>query len=222
MQHITRISFSDMTDQEIVEMILRGHDEAVLYLIRYRYIDDVRYYVWKYYGSLVYLDDIIACLYIQLCGKNGDWAPLRSFKWTSKFRTWFSSVVSHLCLDKRRELIDWGDHAASILVDGGDSPLPEPEQEAPNEELLMLLEAISRLENDVYRFIIVKELEGYNHKEIATMLAMKRELENKVTFYNGKKVVPNARYVDMNKARALEELKALIPQIKKEWYEENK
>ena len=74
-------------------------------------------------------------------------------------------------------------------------------------------------ENDDYRFILIKELEGYNHKEIAEMMVAKRKKENKVTFYDGKIVVPDAHYVDMNKARALKEVKAIVEQIKKDWYE---
>ena len=81
------------------------------------------------------------------------------------------------------------------------------------------MEAINRLKNDDYRFILIKELEGYSHKEIAEMLIIKRKEENKRTFYKGKEVVPDATYVDMNKARALKEVKAIVEQIKKEWYE---
>jgi hypothetical protein len=83
----------------------------------------------------------------------------------------------------------------------------------------MILEAINRLDNEDYRFILIKELEGYNHKEIAEMMAIKRKEEQKVTFYNGKIVIPDAHYVDMNKARALKEVKVIVEQIKKEWYE---
>ena len=82
----------------------------------------------------------------------------------------------------------------------------------------MILEAISRLENDDYRFILVKELEGYDHKEIAEMLVAKRKKENKVSFYRGKIVVPDAHYVDMTKAKAIREVKTIVEQIKKEWY----
>ena len=51
------------------------------------------------------------------------------------------------------------------------------------------------------------------------MMVAKRKKENKVTFYKGKIVVPDAHYVDMNKARALREVKAIVEQIKKDWYE---
>ena len=208
-----------MTDKEIVDLIIVGNEEAMLYLLYDRYENDLKFYVWRYYDSLAYLEDLINYLYIQFKGKKGDWQPLKSFQWKCKFRTWFCSVASHLFLEKRDELIGLGGKDGSKGTDGGDKPIPEPTPEPENQKLVMLMEAINRLENDDYRFILIKELEGYNHKEIAEMMVAKRKKENKATFYKGKIVVPDAHYVDMNKARALREVKAIVEQIKKDWYE---
>ena len=208
-----------MTDKEIVNLIIAGNEEAMLYLLYDRYENDLKFYAWRYYDSLAYLEDLINYLYIQFKGKNGDWQPLKSFQWKCKFRTWFCSVASHLFFEKRDELIGLGGKNGSKGTDGGDKPIPEPTPEPENQKLVMLMEAINRLENDDYRFILIKELEGYNHKEIAEMMVAKRKKENKVTFYKGKIVVPDAHYVDMNKARALREVKAIVEQIKKDWYE---
>lgn len=219
MQMILHKSYGDMTDKEIVDLIIAGNEEAMLYLLYDRYENDLKFYAWRYYDSLAYLEDLINYLYIQFKGKNGDWQPLKSFQWKCKFRTWFCSVASHLFLEKRDELIGLGGKDGSKDTDGGDKPLPEPKPEPENQKLVMLMEAINRLENDDYRFILIKELEGYNHKEIAEMMVAKRKKENKVTFYKGKIVVPDAHYVDMNKARAIREVKAIVEQIKKDWYE---
>lgn len=208
-----------MTDKEIVDLIIAGNEEAMLYLLYDRYENDLKFYAWRYYDSLAYLEDLINYLYIQFKGKKGDWQHLKSFRWECKFRTWFCSVASHLFLEKRDELIGLGGKDGSKGTDGGDKPIPEPTPEPENQKLVMLMEAINRLENDDYRFILIKELEGYNHKEIAEMMVAKRKKENKVTFYKGKIVVPDAHYVDMNKARALREVKAIVEQIKKDWYE---
>lgn len=211
--------YRDMTDKEIVDLIIAGNEEAMLYLLYDRYENDLKFYAWRYYDSLAYLEDLINYLYIQFKGKKGDWQPLKSFQWKCKFRTWFCSVASHLFLEKRDELIGLGGKDGSKGTDGGDKPLPEPKPEPENQKLVMLMEAINRLENDDYRFILIKELEGYNHKEIAEMMVAKRKKENKVTFYKGKIVTPDAHYVDMNKARAIREVKAIVEQIKKDWYE---
>ena len=219
MQMILHKSYGDMTDKEIVDLIIAGNEEAMLYLLYDRYENDLKFYAWRYYDSLAYLEDLINYLYIQFKGKKGDWQPLKSFQWKCKFRTWFCSVASHLFLEKRDELIGLGGKDGSKGTDGGDKPIPEPTPEPENQKLVMLMEAINRLENDDYRFILIKELEGYNHKEIAEMMVAKRKKENKVTFYKGKIVVPDAHYVDMNKARAIREVKAIVEQIKKDWYE---
>lgn len=212
-------SYKNMTDKDIVDLIIAGNEEAMLYLLYDRYENDLKFYAWRYYDSLAYLEDLINYLYIQFKGKKGDWQPLKSFQWKCKFRTWFCSVASHLFLEKRDELIGLGGKDGSKGIDGGDKPIPEPTPEPENQKLVMLMEAINRLENDDYRFILIKELEGYNHKEIAEMMVAKRKKNNKVTFYKGKIVVPDAHYVDMNKARALREVKAIVEQIKKDWYE---
>lgn len=219
MQMILHKSYRDLTDKEIVDLIIAGNEEAMLYLLYDRYENDLKFYAWRYYDSLAYLEDLINYLYIQFKGKNGDWQPLKSFQWKCKFRTWFCSVASHLFLEKRDELIGLGGKDGSKGTDGGDKPIPEPTPEPENQKLVMLMEAINRLENDDYRFILIKELEGYNHKEIAEMMVAKRKKESKVTFYKGQIVVPDAHYVDMNKARALREVKAIVEQIKKDWYE---
>lgn len=213
------IKYSELPDKEIVDLIIAGNEEAMLYLLYDRYENDLKFYAWRYYDSLAYLEDLINYLYIQFKGKKGDWQPLKSFQWKCKFRTWFCSVASHLFLEKRDELIGLGGKDGSKGTDGGDKTIPEPTPEPENQKLVMLMEAINRLENDDYRFILIKELEGYNHKEIAEMMVTKRKKENKVTFYKGRIVVPDAHYVDMNKARALREVKAIVEQIKKDWYE---
>lgn len=207
-----------MGDKELVDLIVAGNEEAMLYMLYNRYVGDLKFYTWKFYGSLIYLEELINCLYIQLKGNNADWQPLKSFQWKSSFRTWFCRVASHLFFSKRDELIDSDTQKYSIEENREKMQLAETEQEPTNNKLVMLMEAINKLKNDEYRLILLKELEGYNHKEIAEMIVEKRKKENKITTYKGKVVVPDAHYVDMNKARALKEVKGIVEQIKKEWY----
>ena len=114
------MSYDDMTDKEIVDLIIAGNEEAMLQYDRYE--NDLKFYAWRYYGSLAYLEDLTNYLYIRFKGKNGDWQPLRTFRWECKFRTWFCSVASHLFLEKRKELIGSGDKDGSIEGKGRDKP----------------------------------------------------------------------------------------------------
>ncbi len=215
----TKLKYKSFSDREIVDLIIAGNEEALLYLIYERYIEDLRFYAWRYYDTLTYLEDLISYLYIHLKGKNADWQPLKSFQWRCKFRTWFCSVVAHLFLEKRHELIGFDNNADSNNENGEDgNAIKGPAPEAENQQWVIVMEAINRLKNDDYRFILVKELEGYNHKEIAEMLVVKRHKEQRASSYKGNIVVPDAHYVDMNKARALKELKIMVEQVKTDWY----
>ncbi len=208
MQLYSASEYKSLSDRDLVTAVLDGDEDAMLYLMYERYYDDLRFYAWRYYGNLEYLEDLVNYLYLQFKGKNADWQPLRNFQWRCSFRTWFCSVASHLFLEKKDDLMVYED-------------LDEQEPEPENEKSAMLMEALTRLENEDYRFVLVKELEGYNHKEVAVMLGEKRKTENRLRKYNGELVLPNAQYVDMLKSRAVRELKAVVKQVRKEWYGNN-
>ena len=65
-----------MTDKEIVDLIIAGNEEAMLYLLYDRYENDLKFYAWRYYDSLVYLEDLINYLYIQFKGCQSPFLPL--------------------------------------------------------------------------------------------------------------------------------------------------
>ena len=84
-----------------------------------------------------------------------------------------------------------------------------------------MLEAIGQLGRSDYRFVLLKELEGYTPEEIARMLGEKWKKENRVPVRKGKEVEPTAAYVYMIKARALKEVKIIVERIKRKKYEDN-
>ena len=210
--------YKGLEDKEIIKLAIAGNEEAMVYLLYVRYKEDIKYYTWQCFNSYEYYEDLVNELYIHLKGKNNDWKPLSSFRGDSKFRTWLRRVAIRLFLKKKKELIDIDGDNASTTTENQEVQLPQPAPETENQNLVILLEAINRLSNELYRFILIQELKGYNHKEIAEMLIEKRKKENKASIYRGVEVVPDARYIDMNKARALREVKAIVKQIKKEWY----
>lgn len=81
------------------------------------------------------------------------------------------------------------------------------------------MEAINRLENEDYRFILIKELEGYKPKEIAQLLGKKRIDEARLKRRSdGSSITPTTDYVYMIKNRAVKEVKVIVQQVRKEWY----
>lgn len=212
------LDYKTLTDRELVALTLdEGNEEALLYLIYERYERRLKFITFRYYDSLEFYDDLCNELYIHLKGRNGDWAPLRDFQWRSSFATWLSLVAARLFWKKRSEFIVFEEDLDSISTNG-DGELPTPPEEPENEQLVMVMEAINRMGNDDRRFIILKELEGYRHKDIADMLIEKRKRENREAYYRGELVMPDAHYVDANKALAVREIKTLVEQIKEEWY----
>lgn len=212
---VMRKEYSSMTDKELVDLVINNNKEAILYLLYDRYYKDLKYFAWKY-NCLDYLDELINHLYLHLRGNDLEWRRLKNFQWKSSFRTYLSSIASDQFLKYRKKMIDSiisnvnkGDHGNS------NDPIDDPDNDIRK---VWVMEAIFMLKNDEYRLILIKELEGYNHKEIAKMIEEKRKRENKVKHYGGEITTPNAAYVDQAKAKALKEVIIYVEQIKKEWY----
>ena len=205
------IKYSLLSDKEIVDQILSGNEEAALYLLYDKFAKDIRYFAWKYFENLDVIDELTTDLYEQLKGPNLDWSPLHSFKFTSKLRTWMSKVIINKCKEKRKKMVDEANKVASIDIK---RYIAMGAKEALDPRIPIMLEAINKLKNEEYRLILIKDLEGYSHADIALMIAEKRKLEGKQRMYKGKVVVPDAYSVDRDKARAIIELRKIMQQIK--------
>ena len=205
------IKYSLLSDKEIVDQILLGNEEVVLYLLYDKYAQDIRYFAWKYFENFDMVDELITDLYLYLRGEKLDWAKFRTFTYRSKMRTWMSSIISNFCKEKRKKMIDEANKAESIDIN---RYIAMGAKEAIDPRIPIMLEAINKLKNEEYRLILIKDLEGYSHADIALMIAEKRKLEGKQRMYNGKVVVPDAYSVDRDKARAIIELRKIMQQIK--------
>lgn len=205
------IKYSLLSDKEIVDQILLGNEEVVLYLLYDKYAQDIRYFAWKYFENFDMVDELITDLYLYLRGEKLDWAKFRTFTYRSKMRTWMSSIISNFCKEKRKKMIDEANKAESIDIK---RYIAIGAKEAIDPRIPIMLEAINKLKNEEYRLILIKDLEGYSHADIAKMIIEKRKREGKQRMYNGKLVVPDAHSVDCDKARAIIELRKIMQQIK--------
>ncbi len=205
-------SYSKYSDKELVSLIVneRKH-EALVYLVNDRYYPDVLHYAYLYYDTLDYLDDLMEELILHLMGSQGDYSKLASFRWESSFRTWISRVISNLFLNKRKLLLGFENNRVN-MGEKAMEKMPAPENS--DIRMVKLLEAISRLENPDFKFVLIKELEGYKPDEISRMLYIKRKQENRLTYRMGKEVIPTAAYVYNLKSDALKEVKAIMKTLK--------
>lgn len=203
-------------DRQLVSMIISGHEEAGVFFVYVKYDKDVEYYVIRYYNTLDYKEELTNELYLHLRGRKGDWQSLKSFQWKCSLRTWFSSVASHLFIEQKKKLIGYGDVATSLDSEEGKKVAKTlGYDENYSYKYILMLEAINMLSNEEYRFILIKELEGYKANEIASMLEDKRTKEGSLrSRRDGTKIKPTADYIYMLKNRALKEVKQLIDKLR--------
>lgn len=212
--------YSKLSDAEIVSLAVeKGNEEALTYLLYEKYYRRFCFLANRYYGTLFYLEDLIIELYLRLKGQKGDWKVLNSFQGKSSFETWLCRVASNLFLEKRPELIGFVERTVSIDGTDNNGTVKEPAPDENIEEVL-LLEAINRLENEEYKFILLKELEGYSPAEIAKMLTEQRRKEGRMKYRSNKErdeIIPTADYIYMIKSRALKEVSDIMNLLEKEW-----
>lgn len=203
------IKYSLLSDKEIVDQILSGNEEAMMYLLFDRLVKDIRFFAYKIFGTLDFIDDLTTDLYLYLKGTNLDWELLKSFQFKSSLRTWMSSIISRFFIKKRKEML-----ATEVLESTIDTAitiyLDDQTQMTRDSRLAIVLEAINQMKNEEQRLILIKELEGYNHTEIAQMIAEKRKCEGVRKTYKGHEVVIDARFVNIQKQHAVEQLKKIL------------
>lgn len=214
--------YEDLDDRQIVDLVLSGNEEAMLFLLFERYSPLLKKLCVRYYNDLYYLEQLQVELLILL--KTKDWHALRNFGWRSSFGTWLGTVAGNLFIKKMPELIGIDKFPVSIGENGDDGEVNIPEPEPPHENdmhMTLLIEAIQQLQDKDQRFILLREFDGYKPKEIAEQLEAYRRKEGrlKAKLVNGKTVdiIPSAEYVHMLKGRAKDEIRVIIKELKKEF-----
>lgn len=225
MELIFKHKYIDLTDKEIVSKIitLPYNDEAATYLLYDRYSPKFRKLCKDIYNNLDWYDDCMDDLFDYLKGKELDWNKLRTFEWRCQFSTWIDTTARHRFIEIKPYLIGKIENPLSINGNGNDDEnshtvqLPDGgvEEYEERERKIILMEAISLLQDEDQRFVIIKRLQGYNSKEIAILL-QKRWAKHGIVKYNNKKqvVIPDAAYVDVRTQRAKENLKNIITKLK--------
>jgi len=214
--------YEKLDDRQIVDLVLDGNEEAMLYLLFERYSPLLKKLCVRYYGDLYFLEQLQVELLILL--KTKDWHALRNFGWRSSFGTWLGIVAGNLFIKKMPELIGISKFTVSIGEDDEKREVNPPELESPHEHdirMVLLIEAIHQLEDKDQRFILLREFDGYKPKEIAKQLEDYRRFEGrlKTKKVNGETIdiIPSAEYVHMLKGRAKDEIRVIIKELKKEF-----
>lgn len=218
------IQYQDLSDKELVDLILqKGNEEAMLYIIFEKYDPLLKKLCKRYYEDFFFYEQLQTELYILL--KENDWHALRSFGWRSSFGTWLGIVAGNLFINKMHELIGISKFSISIGEDVVKGEFNPPILELPLEHdinMVLLIEAIQQLEDKDQRFILLREFDGYEPKEIAQQLESYRRRERRLKIRkvegNGiEEIIPSAKYVHMLKGRAKRNLCIIINELKKDF-----
>ncbi len=91
-------SCQEYDDCKLIDRVLSGNDEAMLFLLFLCYCTLLKNLCRRYYGDLFYLEQIHVDLLLHL--KSNDWHAIRNFGWKSVFGTWLGTVVGNLFIKK--------------------------------------------------------------------------------------------------------------------------
>lgn len=214
--------YQEYDDHKLIDLVFSGNDEAMLFLLFKRYLPLLKKLCRRYYGDLFYLEQLQVDLLIHL--KSNDWHAIRNFGWRSGFGTWLGTVAGNLFIKKMPELIGIDKFPVSIGNDGDEGEIDIPAPELPHENdihMIMLIEAIQRLEDRDQRFILLREFDGYSPKEIAVQLENYRRKENRLKTRQvdgcAEEIIPTAEYVHMLKGRAKDNIRIILDELRKEY-----
>lgn len=84
-------SYKEYDDHNLINLVLSGNNEAMLFLLFDRYAPLLKKLCHRYYGDVFYLEQLQVNLLIHL--KSNDWHALRNFGWRSSFGTWLGIVA---------------------------------------------------------------------------------------------------------------------------------
>lgn len=217
-------NYKEYSDKELVDKITTEpyNEEAAAYLIYNRY-DPLLGKIYRkvFYGDSFWYEDCLGDLFDYLRGKEHDWYKLRTFEWRCRFASWLGKTAKNRFMEIKPSLI--GKIKNPISIDGNDDERPRIQLPEGGEEeyerqqrRILILEAISLLEDRDQKFVILKRLQGYNSREISELMKMSWEKHNIKKYNNkGNLVIPTPSYVDVKTQRAKDSLREIIIKLTK-------
>lgn len=203
--------YADLTDNEIVSAITNEkHDqEAVGYLLWYRYAPLVRRHYYNIIKHPNFFDDAVTDLHIYLIGDDGKCEKFSAFEWRSSLGSWLNVIIWRQFNAYRKKMEE-----ELGPDDGGSEPPAVDDYYERNYMKVILMEAIAKLKDVDQKFVVTQRLAGFNSREIASQMEMmwkKHGIVRKDA--KGNIITPSVGYVDVRMQRAKVELKKLLVSI---------
>jgi len=143
-------------DHALVTAILTLRDEAAFRTLFRRHSPSLYALARRLMGgSTADADDAVQETWIRACRR------FSSFRWDSALRTWLAAILVNSCREHKRHLAS--DHSAP--------PLDAPAVDPADDDLRVDLErAISDLPDGYRNVLVLHDVEGYTHEDIARLL----------------------------------------------------
>jgi RNA polymerase sigma-70 factor (ECF subfamily) len=146
------------TDQVLAERIVAAGDESAFRELYRRHTPRLYQFVLRVMGGdELEAEDVVQDTWIR-ASRN-----LSGFRWESRFGTWLTGIGLNLCRNRLRSSGRWTDLPENALG---------PARRDPRESRIDLERAISMLPAGFRTVLVLHDIEGYKHAEIAEHLGV--------------------------------------------------
>jgi RNA polymerase sigma factor (sigma-70 family) len=146
------------TDQVLAERIVGVGDEAAFRELYRRHTPRLYQFVLRVMGgNELEAEDVVQDTWIR-ASRN-----LADFRWESKFETWLTGIGLNLCRNRLRSSGRWTDLCEDVVGVA---------TSAPGESRIDLERAISLLPPGCRAVLVLHDIEGFKHAEIAERLGI--------------------------------------------------
>lgn len=225
-----------MTDRELVELATRPAEGCavdqggVAFLLYERYTPLLRSLYYRVYGHYAdCFEDCRSDLFEYLRRGEPAWHKLRDFRWSTTFGGWLRMIAYRRFVEmkasdrNKRGAVESLDDRDRRHVDAAVGDRSEEPDSGKADLRVLLVEGIAQLKDADQRFALLRQLEGYNSREIAEMLKQRWEKHGIVKYGFVKiaegaarvkqAVVPNEKYVNSLLQHAREELRKIVGEL---------
>ena len=146
------------TDRVLAERVARGRDESAFRELYRRHTPRLYQFVLRVMGGdELEAEDVVQDTWMRAARSLGD------FRWESRFSTWLTGIGLNLCRNRLRSGGRWTD----LSETAGQWTRP-----APGESRIDLERAIAMLPPRCRAVLILHDIEGFKHTEIAERLGV--------------------------------------------------